>query len=150
MEFHDELMYPNLLVASRDELLTILGDAVIAAGLAHPSYTAALLERERDYPTGLPVAGGVAIPHTAAEQVTGNTIAVAALAQPVTFSEMGGSGTEIEVKTVFLLVFADSASHVPLLSKLIGKIQDAEFITAIGKATDRAGLADVLAETFTD
>lgn len=149
MDFHEQLMFPALAVADRDALLETLGTAVAGLGLATDGYAAALKEREREFPTGLPICGGVAIPHTSADHVSGNTIAVASLAHPVTFMEMGGEeDSEVMVSTVLLLVFADASQHVPLLSKLIGRIQDAEFIRAIKDASDPAAMARVLAEAF--
>lgn len=149
MQFHEDLMFPNLAVDSRDALLETLGAAVASLGLAKDGYAIALKERERHYPTGLPICGGVAIPHTSADHVTGNTIAAASLAHPVTFFEMGGDeDSEVEVSTVFLLVFANADQHVPLLSRIVNCIQDSEFIRAITAADNPTAMADVLAEAF--
>lgn len=57
MDFHEDLMFPGLTVADRDELLEALGSAVINAGFAKDTYVDALKERERDFPTGLPICG---------------------------------------------------------------------------------------------
>ncbi|MFT4297372.1 MAG: PTS sugar transporter subunit IIA [Micropruina sp.] len=142
-------MFPGLAVADRDELLQTLGGAVTAAGLAEPSYVAALQQREREFPTGLDLSGGVAIPHTSADHVSGNTIAVASLAQPVTFREMGGDeDSTVEVSTVFMLVFADAANHVPLLSHMIGKLQDADFVASVRSADEPAGIVALLEQAF--
>lgn len=149
MEFRSELMFPRLAVADRDELLQTLGGAVTAAGLAEPTYVAALQEREREFPTGLGISGGVAIPHTSADHVTGNTIAVASLAEPVIFREMGGDeDSAVAVSTVFMLVFADAANHVPLLSHMIGKLQDADFVTAVNAAGDPATIIALMDDAF--
>ena len=149
MDFHEHLMFPRLQVADRDDLLAKLGQAVIDAGLARDGYVTALQDREREYPTGLPISGGVAIPHTSAEYVTSNTIVAASLAEPVTFAEMGGdSDAQVPVSTVFLLVFADSAQHVPLLSKLIRSIQKESFVHAVHDAHDAAAMAAVLSDVF--
>lgn len=149
MEFREDLMFPSLEVADRDALLDLLGTSVTRLGLAKENYAEALKEREREYPTGLPICGGVAIPHTSADHVTGNTIAAVSLARPVTFSEMGGEeDSEVAVNTVLLLVFADASQHVPLLSRIVGRIQDEAFIRAIKDAPDPAAMARVLAEAF--
>ncbi len=149
MEFRNELMFPRLAAADRDELLQVMGSAVTTAGLAEPSYVAALQERERDFPTGLEISGGVAIPHTSADHVSGNTIAVASLAEPVTFRAMGGDDdSAVAVSTVFMLVFADAANHVPLLSHMIGKLQDVDFVAAVNAADDPAAIIALMDEAF--
>lgn len=149
MDFHEELMFPQLDVADRDALLETLGAAVTGLGLAEPGYATALKERELEFPTGLPICGGVAIPHTSADHVSGNTIAAASLARPVTFFEMGGDeDSEVVVSTVLLLVFADAAQHVPLLSRIVSCIQDENFIRSITDAEDPAAMVRVLAEAF--
>ncbi|MBP8919883.1 MAG: PTS sugar transporter subunit IIA [Micropruina sp.] len=149
MEFRNDLMFPRLAVGDRDELLATLGGAVAGAGLAKPGYVDALQQREREFPTGLPLSGGVAIPHTSADHVTGNTIAVASLAEPVVFHEMGGDQeSRVDVSTVFMLVFADAANHVPLLSHMIGKLQDADFVAAVRDADDPAVVVDLMEQAF--
>ncbi len=149
MDFLEHLMFPHLEVADRDELLERLGRAVVDAGLAKPTYAQALKDREREFPTGLPISGGVAIPHTAAEYVNGNTIVAASLAHPITFGEMGGEeDSQVSVSTVFMLVFADSSQHVPLLSSLIGSIQDEAFVRSISTAADKPTMARLLTEAF--
>ena len=149
MDFHEELMFPELDVSDRDALLETLGRAVTGLGLARDDYAEALKQRELEYPTGLPISGGVAIPHTAAEYVTGNTIAAATLPRPVTFAEMGGDqDSEVPVSTVFLLIFADASQHVPLLSRIIGRIQDADFVHSISAAGNPAEMAQLLAAAF--
>lgn len=149
MDFHEELMFPRLDVVDRDTLLDTLGGAVARLGLAKSDYAEALKSREREFPTGLPISGGVAIPHTAAEFVHANTIVAASLVRPVTFFEMGGDeDSEVSVSTVFLLVFSDSSQHVPLLSKLATSIQDERFVAAVHDAPDRATMARLLAEAF--
>lgn len=151
MDFHDELMFPALAVASRDELLEVLGGAVVDLGLAKDSYVEALKVRELEYPTGLPVSGGVAIPHTAAEYVHANTIVAATLTAPVEFAEMGGDGNSmVPVSTVFLLVLADSSQHVSVLSKLITGIQNPPFIEAVRSTGDASTMARLLAGQFAD
>lgn len=149
MDFHEDLMFPGLTVADRGELLEVLGNAVINAGFAKDTYVDALKERERDFPTGLPISGGVAIPHTAAEYVHVNTIVAASLTNPVSFAEMGGEeDSVVPVSAVFLLVFADSSQHVPLLSKLVGSIQDETFVDSVRQAGDKPTMARLLAEQF--
>ena len=149
MEFHEDLMFPNLAVADAPALLELLGQAAVSMGFARDDYVQALLEREREFPTGLPVSGGVAIPHTAAEYVTVSTIVVASLTDPVTFHEMGTSeANPVSVSTVFLLLLANAEEHIPMLSGLIRKLQQPDFVQSIRQAPDPAAMAGLLRTAF--
>ena len=148
MEFHDKLMFPALTAVDRDAVLASLGNAVIDAGFARDDYVRALQEREAQFPTGLPISGGVAIPHTSSEYVTTNTIACATLTQPVTFHEMGDDESEVEVSTVFMLVVADGQQQVKVLSSLVKKLRDAEFVAGLRDAPDSQTMKRILASTF--
>ena len=72
-------VYPSATFADTGELFGAIGADLEAAGMVRPTFAAALARRESNYPTGLPVSGGVAIPHTDAEHVITDTIAVATL-----------------------------------------------------------------------
>ena len=149
MEFHESLMFPELTAPDRGAVFDAMGGAVIAAGHAREDYIDALHSREAAFPTGLPLSGGIAIPHTSAEYVSTNTIACATLTQPVTFGEMGGDpDSEIDVSMVFLLVVADGQRQVAVLSQLIKTLRDASFVECIRSASDSAAMARVLSTTL--
>ncbi len=149
MKFHRDLMFAHLKVDSREELLKIMADAVRAEGFASDDYYQALLDREAEFPTALPVPGGVAIPHTSAQYVSTNTIAVATLDTPVQFHEMGADPDSlIDVTVVFLLVLSDGTQHVTLLSQLIAKIQSDDFLGQIKTAKTADAIVSVLDSHF--
>lgn len=52
---------------SCENLLTELADYVIHENLAKQGFTKALLERERNFPTGIQAQTGIAIPHSEQE-----------------------------------------------------------------------------------
>lgn len=142
-------MFPDLTVHDRDELLSTLGTAVIAAGLARDDYVAGLKARELEFPTGLPISGGVALPHTSAEYVMGNTIVCASLTHPVVFNEMGGDkDSEVPVSTVLMLVVADATQQVKVLSSLIRKLQDGVLTQQLHDAASPQAMAALLSESF--
>ena len=149
MKFHDNLMFPAAEAADRDAVLRLLGGAVTKAGLARADYVQGLIEREGSFPTGLPVPGGVAIPHTSAEYVSADTIAVATLAAPVAFGEMGGDdGSDVAVSFVFLLVLANAAEHAGRLGNVIRTVQDEKFLATLRAATTPEALAAAMRAAF--
>lgn len=150
MKFYPDLQFPKLKVESQSELFDALAQRVIEMGFARDDYAEGLKQREKEYPTGLPVAGGVAIPHTAAEFVSTDTIAVATLENPISFSEMGGaSDSKVEVGVVLCLVLVDATKHVSLLSSLIKKIQKTDLIKKLRDAGSSEDIRSLL-ETYLD
>lgn len=151
LKFDEALAFRDLEVSSTDELFDVVGGALRDAEYAKDSYPQALKERESQYPTGLNVSGGVAIPHTDASHVLKNTIAVATLAKPVTFNEMGGAEDDtVEVSTVFMLALTDGKAHLKVLSKLIRQIQKEAFVKAIQDADSSGEIMDILSRTLSE
>ena len=59
------LIFPDAEASSYEDVFRQVGGALTGAGYTKSTYVEALVEREREYPTGLDVDGwGVAIPHT--------------------------------------------------------------------------------------
>lgn len=130
-----DLIYRRAQFADRDELFRRVGEDLLAGGYVKDSWTEALSAREAAYPTGLPVPGGVAIPHTDASHVLKDALVVVTLDKPIEFGEMGApAGSTLTVETVFVLVVADPSGHVKFLSKTIRAIQDRAFIENLAAA----------------
>lgn len=111
--------------ASTDALFAHVGSQLIAEGIVHDSYIDALVAREREYPTGLPIPGGVAIPHTSPEHVIDNALVVVRPAPPLTFQEMGGGEDDtIEASLVIFLVLSSADDHLVTLQALMKALQD--------------------------
>lgn len=140
-----ELVHVGLEVSSRDELLALMAGRLQTSGRTKESFLQGLMDREKNYPTGLPVNGGVAIPHTDAEHVLRDAVSIATLTTPVGFREMAGTDDrEIPVDVVFMLALGASGDHLEVLQKIIQCIQDIAFISelrASRSAKEIAGIA---------
>lgn len=124
-----DLIFLNSTPSNYTEALTELGNAMIAKDYANQDYIEALLKREKEFATGVPVdVAGVAIPHTDASFVKDNKIGLMIPNKPVNFGVMGADGEEIAVRLIILLGFADSQNHLSALQKVIESIQDPSFI----------------------
>lgn len=88
------------------------------------AYVDAACEREKVFPTGLPTAVGVAIPHAEPEQVLEEAISLVTLKNPVVFHGMGAPEENIEVSIVFLLAIRDGERQIETLQKIVMMIQD--------------------------
>ena len=108
-----------------ETLLTELGNYAIEKGLAREGFTEALLERERKYPTGIQARTGIAIPHSEQEFTIKPTVIIALLDKETLFRPMGG-GSDVFVRTVFLLLLDKMEHQVEMLSNIVAFIQDEE------------------------
>jgi PTS system galactitol-specific IIA component len=138
---HAELSVLRLSAHSDTEVLTALAARAEMAGWVEPTFLNALLTREQNYPTGLPTAIAVAIPHADIEHVTRAGLGIALLEKPVPFGEMGGSGTTLPVKVVVLILMTDPHSQLTMLTKLIELFQTEGWFDALILASDEAELA---------
>ena len=61
-------------------------------------------------------------------------IVIAALKQPVTFTQMGTDDETVEVSRVFMLAMVDPNVHIDKLQRIVEMIQDKEMIEKLMKA----------------
>ncbi len=116
--FHDVIMLHN--VQSRDEAITSTAQYLVNRGYVKESYTKATLEREKNYPTGLPVKPiGVAVPHSDAENVVKPAVVLAILDNKVEFNLMGNSKDKVEVGLIFLLALKGENNQINYLRNIM-------------------------------
>jgi len=130
-----------------EEVLQHLGSHLYQNGYVKESYIKALIEREKDYPTGLPTKPGVAIPHTDTVHVNKLGLAVAILDKPVQFYEMGSDKHKlVDVQIVFALSVPDPKEVVQRLQLLFSVIQNPSFLEKLIKYQNRAEISTFLNE----
>lgn len=132
-----DLIITQLEVMDSQEIIQALGDKLLTFGYVKESYVPAVIKREGIFPTGLPLGDiNVAIPHTDVEHVNNPAIAMATLARPVFFGNMGDPGEMLEVSIVFLLAMKEPHAQVNLLQNLVETFQNPEVLEFLLKAQD--------------
>lgn len=121
-------------------VLQALALPLVEAGQVTDDFPAALWEREQQYPTGLPTPVPTAIPHADPQYVRTSGLAVATLARPVAFGEMGGNGSTIDVQLVVMPLLPDAASHLVALQRLMALLRDEDAVADLLAAADDAEL----------
>lgn len=140
-----DLIVSQLVAASFQEIIQSLGNKLHDFGYVKNSYVPAVIKREGIFPTGLPLGNiNVAIPHTDVEHVNRPAIAVATLAHPVTFGNMGDPGNKLEVSIVFLLAMKEPHAQVDLLQNLVETFQNPEVLENLLGATDSKEIEKIL------
>ncbi|MBR0342825.1 MAG: PTS sugar transporter subunit IIA [Oscillospiraceae bacterium] len=131
-ELKTSLIVTDMEAGSSREVFEQLGGLLTKEGYTKETYVKALIDREKDYPTGLDIDGvGVAIPHTDVSHVNKAATAIATLKNPVDWVEMGTDDDPVKVRLVFMLSVDDPQAHINQLQQIVGIIQDKEVMNQI-------------------
>lgn len=127
------------------EVESAMADLLCSKGYVKESYKPALIAREKNFPTGLDVQGlNAAIPHCDVEHVNEGALCVGVLKTPVPWHRMEDAGATTEVSIVVMLALTDPSSHLAMLRKVIGVIQNQKLITKVVSSTDKSEVFELL------
>ena len=122
-----------------------LVELLLACGYVSQEFEEAVLSREVNYPTGLPLPVGVAIPHTDPVHVLKGAIAIGVFDQPVRFEEMGSHGVYVDCRIVCMLAVKSAASVVGTIRTLVTALRKAETLDAILAAPAPRAVLEIIA-----
>lgn len=146
-ELKESLIFTNLEAKTYEDVMRAVGQKVTAEGFAKESYVDALINREKDFPTGLDIDGfGVAIPHTDVSHVNKAATAIAILKNPVTFVQMGTDDDYVDAKVVFVLAVDDPKGHLEQLQRIISIIQDKNVLEKLTQVNEASEIINVIKE----
>lgn len=147
--FNESLIFIDFKCSSKEKLFEELADRLHEKGYVKQSFKDAIIKREKEYPTGLETESiKLAIPHTDAVHVKKPFIFVVKLEQPLLFIHMGTSDQEIEVDNIFMLGIKEPSKQVNLLSLIMEKLQDEEFISQFKSIDNTEKMEAFLNKTF--
>ncbi|WP_394820977.1 PTS sugar transporter subunit IIA [Pendulispora albinea] len=136
-------------VTTAERAILEIAAKLVKHGRVRASFGHATVARERRSPTGVPFASlAVAIPHVEPEHVLASSIAVATLASPLAFREMGSPQSVLDVRIVIVPAFEASDQASGALSRLIELLQDDGLRAALVDAQDERGLVRLLLERW--
>ena len=113
---------------SWEDAIQICTERLIEEGDVKPSFKEACLKREQAFPTGLPTAPGVAIPHAGNEHVYENGICLLRLKHPVLFQRLDVPEETVPVNFVYNLATSESEGHIDILKKLMESIHSGQIL----------------------
>ena len=117
---------------SCEEVLHTVSSHLLDEGKVKQSYEEHLIDREREYPTGLALGDiNVAIPHTDYQYANTTQLLVATLRKPVEWHNMEDSDETILVSAVVLSVFDKPEHQLEALQQIIGVLQNQELVARI-------------------
>ncbi|SKC54716.1 PTS sugar transporter subunit IIA [Maledivibacter halophilus] len=144
IEFDPGIIRPNVNVNNWEELLGKMGDLLKEKGYVKETFKEALINREKEHPTGIQVGElGIAIPHTDAVHVNKTTIAMVTLEKPIKFELMAEDGnTNAEI--VFILVVKEPKTQLFFLKRLMAMFQKIEVLQKIKEMKESKDIINLL------
>jgi PTS system galactitol-specific IIA component len=120
---------------SAEGAITVLCERLVEKGYVDTSYCQAVLDREQQFPTGLPTLPyATAIPHADADGVKKTGVAVAILNHPVPFRAMDSPEEPLNVRVILLLAVADPSKQVSMLQWVCTLVQDQDVVKTLASA----------------
>ncbi|WP_079527791.1 PTS sugar transporter subunit IIA [Halobacillus hunanensis] len=145
--FNESVILLDLEGTLKEDVLTTMARNLVDRNLVKESFIQAVIEREGEFPTGLPTAGvSVAIPHTDVEHVHRKTISIGVLKHPVDFGVMGDDSETIPVKLVFMLAMDEAHSQLSLLQTLMQIFQNEDTLKYLVSERDKTKIKHLLEE----
>ena len=131
-----------------DQVATLLEEKKVVT----ETYRAALIEREKSFPTGLDMEflgkdlPNVAIPHTDTIHNLTENVVVVRLEKPVTFHNMIAPDKEVEVSLLFFIINNSSSSQTNILAQLMDFFTGNGHLEALSKITEPEALFQYISE----
>lgn len=134
--FEKDLVFKDLEFSSNVEVLGFLASKLYEKGYVKEEYKEAILEREKEYPTGLPsVDIKIAIPHANHTLVNKATLAIGILKNPVEFRAMDDPDKGLNVSVVIMLALNEPHGHIEMLQRIVKLIKNPDTLKEITEAS---------------
>ncbi|WP_055669667.1 PTS sugar transporter subunit IIA [Desnuesiella massiliensis] len=125
IDFVRDLVFKDLEFSNSTEVLKFLSMKLQEKGYVKDGYQKAILDREAEYPTGLPsVDIKIAIPHADHNLVNKGALAIGILKNPVEFKSMEDPDRILNVSIVIMMALDEPHGHIDMLQRIVKLIQE--------------------------
>ena len=139
------MVFCGLKARDSEDAIRQLGQALYEKGLVRETFVGAVLEREKEMPTGLPLDEmNAAIPHADIEHVIEPALAIATLDKPVSFRVMVNPEETVDVTLIFLLALNKPHDQIEMLQKVAMVLQDPDLLRDLKRANSAAEIMEIL------
>lgn len=115
-----DLIFTDVPGETWEELLRNVASRLLAANVVTEGYADALIERETNYPTGLPIGNiNLALPHTYPQYIREHAVAIAVPSHPIRFRSMEDSEETVEVSLLVCPLLEKMDENIKLLPSLM-------------------------------
>lgn len=122
--------------SDREEAIRLCGNALYENGFVSRQFAQLCVNREKDYPTGLPTEIPTAIPHAKDDGITQSSVCFLKLEKPVVFRRMDDDTEEISTDMVFNLAVKDPNQHLEALQNMMTFLNDTEALQKCRELAD--------------
>lgn len=142
---NENLIKVNLPCKDRDELFKMMHDEAFKYGYVESSFFDGLMSRESVFPTGIKLTNyNVAIPHTDANHIKEEFIAIVVPEKPIEFKLMEDETQEEKVSLVFMLGLNKPHSQLEVLQELMALIQREDLVKQIVESQNKDQIENIL------
>lgn len=142
---NEDLMVLDADVSTSEDVIRLAAGLFFEHGYVKDGYGDAVVEREKEFPTGLPgKAMNIAIPHTNNKLVNAPAVGVVIPKEPVKFAMMGDKSTILDCELMFPLVVKDTQQQIGMLKKMMKIIQNSELLQQIKNSKDKSEIKELL------
>lgn len=111
-----------------EEAIRLCGHALMEQQYVDERFIEGCIEREKEFPTGLPCDIPVAIPHSQSAGIRETAVCVLRLQEPVRFYRMDDQEQAIETSIIFNMAIKGADNHLVFLQKLMEFVTDQEMV----------------------
>lgn len=148
--FKKELIYKDIEFSDKQELFKTVAEDLMSSEYVKECFLDKIIEREDNYPTGLPGEINVAFPHTNPEYINQEFIGVVLLNEPLEFIQMATEDKKLNVEVVFILGYKHGIDQVKILQLLIDEFILGNGIEKIRKKIDKESIVSWLKRNVED
>jgi len=143
----DQLIFLHTSFKTTEELFTSVNEVAKENGFVTDEFLPKIIKREATFPTGLQLEHrGVAIPHTDADTIKKEFVAVVVNDTPVKFSRMDDPEQTVDAKLAFVLGLNKPHAQLEMLQALMAIIQDDSLIQQLEEVSTTEQVHDLLSK----
>ena len=143
----EALIYMDLEAEDKFDALKTMAEDFVKLGYGKASFTEAVLEREKNFATGIPTETiGVAIPHADPIHVADKALGIAILKKPVDFVILGDDTATVPVEMIFMIATNEPDGHIETLQKLMEIFQNSELLGQIRQAKNKEAVLEIFSQ----
>lgn len=141
----EPLVFAQENFSSQAELFDQVAQKALDLGWVREDFLERIKKREETFPTGIQLMNfGAAIPHTDAECVLEEFVAVITLQDPVVFYSMEDNNFQIKAQVVFVLGLNQPHAQLEMLQSLMGLLQNEIVLSELLLATSEEELIQTI------
>lgn len=141
----DPLVFAQENFSSREELFEQVAQKASDLGWVREDFLDRIKTREETFPTGIQLRSmGAAIPHTDAECILEEFVAVITLQDSVVFQSMEDNNQQVKAQIVFVLGLNQPHAQLEMLQSLMGLLQNESALSELLLANTATELVSVI------